>query len=229
MPYTILHGDALDMLATLPDASVHCCVTSPRGKDGRFRQGHAYSPATQFQPGQHWRPHKAFRDRDWLTREYVERKRSAAEIGREFGVRDAAIFFWLTKHEIPRRSISEARKAKHWGSEGVANPMFGVTGSRNPHWKGGVTPLRQSLYASAEWKKVCRLVRKRDDACLLCGSGGRFHYHHIVPFSAAPLLALFTPNVCRLCIDCHHNINGKEKRYMKRLQRIVAEKEVPVR
>ena len=26
---TILHGDALTMLRTLPDASVHCCVTSP--------------------------------------------------------------------------------------------------------------------------------------------------------------------------------------------------------
>lgn len=25
----ILHGDARDMLRTLPDASVHCCVTSP--------------------------------------------------------------------------------------------------------------------------------------------------------------------------------------------------------
>ena len=27
--YRILHGDALTMLRTLPDASVHCCVTSP--------------------------------------------------------------------------------------------------------------------------------------------------------------------------------------------------------
>ena len=28
-PYTILQGDALAMLRTLPDESVHCCVTSP--------------------------------------------------------------------------------------------------------------------------------------------------------------------------------------------------------
>jgi DNA modification methylase len=26
---TMLHGDALATLRTLPDASVHCCVTSP--------------------------------------------------------------------------------------------------------------------------------------------------------------------------------------------------------
>src|SRR6185437_4575873 len=26
---TILHGDALEQLRTLPDNSVHCCVTSP--------------------------------------------------------------------------------------------------------------------------------------------------------------------------------------------------------
>ena len=29
MTYEILTGDALSMLRTLPDASVHCCVTSP--------------------------------------------------------------------------------------------------------------------------------------------------------------------------------------------------------
>ena len=29
MTYEILAGDALAMLRTLPDASVHCCVTSP--------------------------------------------------------------------------------------------------------------------------------------------------------------------------------------------------------
>ena len=26
---TILQGDSLEILKTLPDASVHCCVTSP--------------------------------------------------------------------------------------------------------------------------------------------------------------------------------------------------------
>ena len=26
---TILNGDSLEMLGTLPDESVHCCVTSP--------------------------------------------------------------------------------------------------------------------------------------------------------------------------------------------------------
>ncbi len=30
---TILHGDALEQLATLPDGSVDCCVTSPPYSD----------------------------------------------------------------------------------------------------------------------------------------------------------------------------------------------------
>jgi DNA modification methylase len=29
MGWELLNGDALDMLKTLPDESVHCCVTSP--------------------------------------------------------------------------------------------------------------------------------------------------------------------------------------------------------
>lgn len=46
---TVLNGDALDMLRTLPDESVNCCVTSPPyyglrdyGVDGQI--GHETTP-----------------------------------------------------------------------------------------------------------------------------------------------------------------------------------------
>lgn len=183
----------------------------------------------QFQPGQHWRPHQAFRDADWLRHEYLVVGRSAGDIARSFGVGDTAIHFWLKRHKIPTRSVSQARRLKHWGVEGERNPMFGRRGSANPNWQGGLSPLRQAFYASHEWLRVKRQVRKRDSACLFCGDAGRFHYHHIIPFSKAPLLALFVDNVCRLCVGCHRGIQRREMRFAKRLQRIVASKEEPVR
>lgn len=49
MGVTLLTGDCRDVLATMPDASVHCCVTSPPyfglrsylppGPHQRFREG----------------------------------------------------------------------------------------------------------------------------------------------------------------------------------------------
>jgi hypothetical protein len=180
---------------------------------------------TRFKKGQHWRPRKPYWDRGWLSAEYVGKQRSASDIAAAFGITENAILFWLAKHEIPTRSVSEVRKIKHWGSAGSANPMYGKTGSANPHWKGGYTPLRQQFYASAEWKHVCREVRRRDPECILCGGPGPYEYHHIIPFSLAPLLALYAPNVCRVCKPCHNKMKCKEMRYAKRLQNLIAGKE----
>jgi len=77
----------------------------------------------QFKKGQHWREHVVFREKDWLIENYVLKKRSTGEIAQEFGVTDAAILFWLRKHGIQRRTVSEARDIKHWGLSGPDNPM----------------------------------------------------------------------------------------------------------
>jgi transposase-like protein len=118
----------------------------------------------QFKKGHHWRQAQPFRDKAWLTREYAQLGRSTGDIAAQFGVTDAAVLFWLRKHGIPRRSISQARKLKRWGAVGADNPMWNRKGELNPNWKGGVTPERQAFYASAEWKRVCRVVWKRDKA-----------------------------------------------------------------
>jgi hypothetical protein len=175
----------------------------------------------RFQKGQHWRPRQLFWDRDWMLREYVQKRRSSADIARQFGVTENAIQFWLKKHGIPGRTASEVRSWKHWGSAGPANPMFGKTGVLNPNWRGGSTPMRQQVYASLEWKKFARSVRKRDKACRLCGSNDRTHIHHIQPVSKAPLLIMDIGNVILLCQSCHRQTYGQELRWRKKFYALI--------
>lgn len=179
-------------------------------------KGFRAAPSTEFKPGQHWRPRKPFWDKAWLEKEYTGKNRSAKEIALEFGITESAIFFWLGKHGIPRRSMSEARKIKHWGAIGYDNPMWNKRGELNPHWLGGVTPERQSFYVSQEWKTACSAVWKRDDAkCRRCGLDWRdskgipFHIHHLVSFAVKESRAEVS-NLILLCEICHNFVHSRK-------------------
>jgi hypothetical protein len=181
--------------------------------DGRFRKGERRSPATEFKPGEHWREPQPFWSESWLRAEYAEKGRSAGEIAREFGTTDAAILFWLRKHGIPRRSISEARARKHWGASGEDNPMWGKRGPDNPNWRGGGTPERQAFYSSSEWRKATRDVWKRDRAtCQRCAAKApkrsTFHIHHIIPFAVAETRCEVA-NLVLLCGACHRWVHSR--------------------
>lgn len=170
----------------------------------------------QFVKGSHWRPEQPFRDKEWLQKHYIELEQSASEIAAMFGVTDGAIHFWLHKHGIPRRSISEARKVKHWGASGIDNPMWNRRGEKNPRWLGGVTPERQAFYTSEEWREACKFVWKRDNAtCVRCGlqredAGDMpFHIHHIKSFADKELRAE-PSNLVLVCEVCHLFIHSKK-------------------
>src|SRR5258707_10158916 len=124
-----------------------------RSNMGQFVKAESASPATQFKKGEHWRKRKPHWDKSWLETQYIEKRRSVSDIASEMAVTENAIFFWLDKHGIPTRDMSEIRATKKWGSFGEQNPMFGKTGILNPNWRGGLTPLRQSVYANSNWKK----------------------------------------------------------------------------
>lgn len=163
----------------------------------------------QFLRGTHWRDAKPFREKEWLMDHYVGKEMSAGDISRMFGVTDAAILFWLRRHGIPRRSVTQARKVKYWGCSGADNPMWNKRGEMNPRWLGGVTPERQAFYTSDEWKKACSTVWKRDNAtCQRCkihksdSPDMPFHIHHIVSFSDKELRAEAS-NLILLCESCH--------------------------
>jgi hypothetical protein len=155
-------------------------------------------------------------DAAWLQREYVEKQRSTGEIAREAGMTEANVIFFLRKHGIKRRSISEARAVKHWGSDGEKNPMFGKRGAETPSWKGGVTPDRQAFYSSPEWIEAAKAVWKRDNGeCQRCRvkandvPRGYFHIHHIVSFAVKALRAEQS-NLVLLCTACHRWAHSKK-------------------
>lgn len=179
--------------------------------DGRFKKGEHRSPATEFKPGEHWRERKLIWDRDWLYREYVEKKRSASSIAEQMGITDNAVYFWIRKHNIPTRSMSEIRSIKKWGLSGSANGMYGRNGKSNPHWRGGFTPDRQAFYSSLEWKKALSIVWKRDKGiCKRCGgSQEKIHIHHVVPFEVVSLRS-DPSNLVSLCEPCHKFVHSRK-------------------
>jgi hypothetical protein len=221
------------MLAALPDDCIDLTVTSPpydsfdfiiwpmynngmRNEKGQFIKGSRDSIKTEFKPGQHWRPHRPHWDKEWLLERYVKEGMTASEIATLAGCSVPVIYHWLRKHDIPRRSISEARSQKHWGQSGESNPMFGRTDEKSANWKGGLTPERQALYSSREWADAVKVVWKRDNGlCQRCGKEYQrgvtfFHIHHIVSFSASVELRAEPSNLVLLCTDCHRWVHSSQ-------------------
>lgn len=195
-----------------------------RNENGTFVEGFRASPSTEFKEGTHWRKPQSFRDKEWLEQNYVSKSMSAGEIAAMFGVTDSAVLFWLRKHGISRRTVSEARAVKHWGNAGESNPMFGMSGDKNPRWKGGVAPERQTFYSSPAWKAAFDFVWKRDNGkCRRCGasdSGARkMHVHHIVSFHCKELRC-DTTNLVVVCSKCHGFIHSKKNVNAEYIQKV---------
>lgn len=176
-----------------------------------FKPGERRSQATEFKPGEHWRPAQLWWDKEWLVREYVEKGRSASDIAKDLGCVDGNILYWLKKHGINRRTVSEARAKKHWGVIGIDNPMFGRSGAANPNYRGGTTPERQLVYASGEWHALIRFVFARDNyCCRRCGAAPRLiHAHHIMPWADHPDRRLDPDNLMTLCMPCHWWVHSR--------------------
>jgi 5-methylcytosine-specific restriction protein A len=187
-----------------------------RDQKGRFVKGEHYNQKTEFKPGEHWRPHQAFREKEYLNEEYINKQRSASDIAREFNVGDTAILFWLAKHDIPRRGVSQARAIKHWGAGGEKNPMFGKKGEDSVNWRGGVTPERQRVYSSLEWSNAARIVWERDGGkCTECGREERrphyIHIHHDKPFDTFPEDRCDPANLRLVCSQCHPKFHKRKR------------------
>ena len=111
-------------------------------------------------------------NKEWLYNEYVIKKRSATEIGKELGgyalrtVQNA-----LRGFDIHVRNDSESKIGL-------------MIGEKHPNWKGGVTPF--NLLCREYFEINLRpLVSERDGyTCQKCGKQHcRLHAHHIIPLS----------------------------------------------
>lgn len=191
--------------------------------DGRIQKGQRLSPATEFKPGQHWRPHRRHREKEWLEEQYVSHGRSMADIAIGEGLTEVAITFWMRRHGIPRRSTSEVRALKKWTTpSGAANPMFGRTGTANPNYIDGSSPERQRSYVQSIGRAFLREVYKRDGyRCARCQSPQKqpkwLHAHHIAPWAGNEALRFDISNAVTLCRACHswvHSKANKERAYL---------------
>lgn len=183
----------------------------PENNDGHITKGQHLSVSTEFKKGQHWRERKPYWDREWLFNEYVSKKRTSADIAKEFNISANGICFWLSKHKIPSRGMSEIRKIKKWGVAGSKNGMYGRFGNLSPTWKGGCTPERQAFYCSHEWITIVKQVFIRDKyTCQRCGmSKHGLHIHHIISFRYK-LYRLVLDNLILLCPNCHRFVHSKK-------------------
>lgn len=79
------------------------------------------------------------------------------------------------------------------------------TGSKNPSWKGGITPERKKAYFSSDYKLWRKSVFERDNyTCKICGSvGGELNADHIKPWALYQELRYDINNGRTLCKECH--------------------------
>lgn len=148
----------------------------------------------------HYRAPRDYHSAEWLQREYVDKRRSVANIAAEFGVSSSSVLKAMNRAGIARRDSSDSKR-------GV------FSGARNPAWRGGVTPERQRLYKTAEWKALVTSVIRRDGGrCRRCGQGKRttLHTHHVVPWSRDPAQRMNADNLVTLCPSCHAWVHSRE-------------------
>lgn len=83
-------------------------------------------------------------------------------------------------------------------------------GSKNPNWKGGISPQNVIIRNSMEMRLWRQSVFERDGyTCIWCGAkngNGKnitLHADHIKPFSLFPELRFAIDNGRTLCVECH--------------------------
>jgi 5-methylcytosine-specific restriction endonuclease McrA len=91
---------------------------------------------------------------------------------------------------------------------GIKRPE--IRGSRNPKWRGGITPFRKLMRETTEYKEWRRKVFEKDNwTCQECGArngNGETVYleaHHIESFAEYPEKRFDVNNGKTLCHDCH--------------------------
>lgn len=175
--------------------------------------------------------------KEWLVDQYIVKGRSSNDIAREIGRDPKRVWEWIRDYGISTRTRghntsqlpkdgSPFRGKKHSEEFKIQKRIerladgrkpylkngvhwLKLPGSRSPNWKGGITPERQALYGSLEWRSVAAKVRKRDRSCVRCKEylHGKMDIHHIDGFSVRERRAVLD-NLVLLCEPCHMWVHG---------------------
>lgn len=157
--------------------------------------------------------------REWLEQKYIVEKLDCGAIAKLVKRNSKRIWEWLRDDGIPTRPRG-ALTSKSGFIKGEPSRFLGhkqKSGPDSPHWQGGITPQRQALYASDEWRMAVKIVYARDrKSCRRCGvpqkisalMGMKMHVHHIVGFRVKELRTVVS-NLILLCKSCHLFVHSK--------------------
>jgi hypothetical protein len=111
------------------------------------------------------------------------------------------------KHSSETRAkMSKSQKGKRLSPEHREKLRASKRGSKNPQWKGGVTPVHLTIRKSIEYKLWRRSVLERDNyTCIWCESKKQLEADHIKPFASYPELRFAIDNGRTLCRKCHQS------------------------
>lgn len=123
------------------------------------------------------------------------------------------------------KHTKETKEKQSFSHQREKNPMFGMSGDKNPNWQGGITPINTTIRNSLAYKDWRTAVFIRDNyTCQECGSRGyNLHADHIKPFAYFPELRLVIENGRTLCVPCHKKTDtygAKVKKLYKEIKTI---------
>jgi DNA-binding XRE family transcriptional regulator len=170
-------------------------------------------------------------DKDFVLKEYVEKRKSAVKISKELNVSVHPIYDILREAGVVR-SFSECHighKAYNKGKRMSVEQRVKLSkkrkgkylGKENPNWKGGkVRTSDDERRKSLEYKWWRRAVKDRDGwKCMECGEEDKrkLHSHHIKPVRNVDDIKLLTDinNGITLCKKCHYKTYLKEEKFEK--------------
>jgi hypothetical protein len=184
---------------------------------------------------------------DWLYQKYIVERLDCVQIGKLVDRDSKTVWKWLRDANIPTRKRGASENLLHATKQGMlgkthspetreklrqarlkdghvpylkngVHHLKGKKGADTPNWKGGVTPDRQFVYGTQEWKDAVKTVWKRDNAtCQRCGLRHKvakqqqitFDIHHIVSFAVVELRCE-PSNLVLLCEPCHYWVHSGE-------------------
>lgn len=126
----------------------------------------------------------------------------------------------MSQEEISRQNQTGLKYGRGW-NKGM--PATWASGEKNNGWKGGITPLHETIRKCPQSRQWRERVFKRDNwTCQNCyQKGGKLHADHIKPFAIIlhenKITSLNKAIKCKklwdvfngrtLCIECHKKTN----------------------
>ncbi len=172
-----------------------------------------------------------YQDKQWLERQYSEKRRDIRDIAEDCGVSYHTIRKWLRRHELidpSRGRFSEGDSPwntdltyklgpRQLSAEWIAANRRSRSGPASNFWRGGSSSERSTI---GRWTtQVAPKVHAENGwTCQLCAQrADELHCHHIVPVWADESKARELNNLTTLCGPCHRSVTGNDLDYVERL------------